>query len=141
MEYIKRAEERAHLWRVSWTLRIALVSVFLYHGLPKLMDLGGGADVMQLPVFIFFLVAFAEVSGALLIIIGGLGHNLLFDLATRLGGLAIIPVMLGAIFMMHWGQWSFLPSETHPMGGMEFQVVLLLIALFFVLQGNGPTEH
>ena len=58
------------------------------------------------------------------------------DLVTRLGGLAIVPVMLGAIIMVHSGQWSFVPSETHPMGGMEFQVVLTLIALYFVIKGN-----
>ena len=61
-------------------------------------------------------------------------------LRTRLGGLLIVPVMLGAIFMMHWGQWHFAASETHPMGGMEFQSTLLMIALYFVVVGNkAPT--
>jgi putative oxidoreductase len=44
--------------------------------------------------------------------------------------------MLGAIAMVHWPRWSFVPSETHPMGGMEFQVVLMLLGLFFALRGN-----
>ena len=55
---------------------------------------------------------------------------------TRLGAAMIIPVMLGAIVMVHWGQWNFLPSQTHPIGGMEFQVVLLLVSLYFVAKGN-----
>ena len=38
--------------------------------------------------------------------------------------------------MIHWGHWNFLPSETHPMGGFEFQAVLLLIMLFLVITGN-----
>lgn len=38
--------------------------------------------------------------------------------------------------MVHRGQWSFVASESHPMGGMEFQVVLTLIALYFVAKGN-----
>mgnify|MGYP001361145532 CR=1 FL=1 len=43
--------------------------------------------------------------------------------------------MLGAIWLVHWGRWNFVPSEDHPMGGMEFQVVLLLIMLFFIALG------
>ena len=37
----------------------------------------------------------------------------------------IVPVMAGAIALVHWGKWSFVASESHPMGGMEFQVVLM----------------
>jgi len=37
---------------------------------------------------------------------------------------------------VHWGQWSFVPSASHPMGGMEFQVVLMLIMLYLVVTGN-----
>lgn len=55
---------------------------------------------------------------------------------TRLGAAMIIPVMLGAIVMVHWGQWNFLPSQTHPNGGIEFQVALLLVSLYFVAKGN-----
>jgi putative oxidoreductase len=38
--------------------------------------------------------------------------------------------------MVHWGQWSFVASDSHPMGGMELQVVLLLIGLYFLIRGN-----
>ncbi len=55
----------------------------------------------------------------------------------RVGAAAIIPVMLGAIFMVHWGQWHFMATETHPMGGMQFQVTLLLILSYLALKGNG----
>ncbi|MFQ5906936.1 MAG: DoxX family protein, partial [bacterium] len=89
-------------------------------------------QMMNLPVFIVLLVALAETVGSILIIAGGLWK----DWMTRLGALMQIPVMLGAIFMVHWGQWNFLASETHPMGGVEFQVVLLLIQLYFVIVGN-----
>ena len=101
----------------DWLLRIALAAVFLFHGIGKFIGdegVGGFAQMMGLPLFVAYLVAFAEVAG----------------------GLAIIPVMLGAIFMVHWGRWNFATSESHPMGGMEFQVVLLLIATWFAL-GNG----
>jgi len=115
-----------------WLLRIALASVFLYHGLGKFPQLPQLAQMMQLPVFIVLLVALAETVGSLLILLGGFWQ----DWMTRLGALMQIPVMLGAIFMVHWGQWSMIPSETHPMGGIEFQVVLLVIQLYFVIVGN-----
>ncbi len=38
---------------------------------------------------------------------------------------------------VHWGRWGIEPAEGFPMGGMEFQVVLLLTALYFVVMGNG----
>ncbi len=117
---------------VHWVLRLALASVFLYHGLGKFPQLPQLGQMMQMPVFIVLLVALAETVGSLLILLGGFWK----DWMTRLGALMQIPVMLGAIFMVHWGQWSFIPSQTHPMGGIEFQLVLLLIQLYFVIKGN-----
>jgi putative oxidoreductase len=119
-----------------WALRIAILSVFLYHGLDKFGDLGGFAEMAGMPVAVAFLVALAEAGGALLVFVGGF----LKDWMTRLGALAIVPVMLGAIFMVHWGQWHFMASETHPMGGMQFQVTLLMILVYLALKGNGVNE-
>lgn len=120
-----------------WLLRTALASVFLFHGLQKFfMGIGGFAAMMELPIAIAFLVALAEVLAGLGIIAGAAWHNRWGDIATRLAALAIVPVMLGAITMVHWGQWSFMASESHPMGGIEFQVVLLFLALYFFLRGN-----
>ena len=78
------------------------------------------------------MLAMVETLGGALVLVGGFG----FDWATRIGGLLIVPVMIGAIMMVHWPQWSFVPSETHPMGGMEFQVVLLTLGLYFFIRGN-----
>lgn len=115
-----------------WALRLAILSVFLYHGLDKFGDLGGFAEMTGLPLAMAVLVALAEAGGAVLVFVGGFTR----DWVTRLGALAIIPVMLGAIFMVHWGQWHFMATESHPMGGMQFQVTLFLILLFLLLTGN-----
>ncbi len=120
-----------------WPLRIALASVFLYHGLTKFGDLSGMAAMMGVPVALWGLVAVIESVGGLLIIAGAFSK----DVVTRIAGLLLIVPMLGAIAMVHWPQWSFVPSQTHPMGGMEFQVTLLLIALYFVLRGNGDSAN
>lgn len=121
-----------------WLLRAALASVFLYHGLQKflLMGIGGFAEMMGLPLAIAGAVALAEVAAGAGILAGAAVRGPLGDLATRLAGLAVVPVMLGAIAMVHWGQWSFVASQSHPMGGMEFQVVLLLLGVYFALRGN-----
>ena len=116
-----------------WLLRFALGSVFLYHGLTKFPQLQDLANMMGMPVAMVGLVAVMETLGGALVLAGGFSKEIL----TRVGGLLIAPVMLGAIFTVHWGQWSFVASDSHPMGGMEFQVTLLLIALYFVLVGNG----
>lgn len=116
-----------------WLVRIAVAAVFIYHGLDKFTQLNGMAQMMGLPVAVMAAVALAETAGGVLILAGGV----LDDWVTRLGGLLLIPVMLGAISMVHWPRWPFTPSDTHPMGGMEFQVTLLLVASFFVIYGNG----
>lgn len=82
------------------------------------------------------LVALAETGGGLLVLLGGFRDDVLSDRITRLGAALNIPVMIGAIAMVHWGQWNFLPSATHPIGGIEFQTVLLLIMLYLVITGN-----
>ena len=115
-----------------WLLRLCLTSVFIYHGSMKFMNIEGFTQMMGLATPTAVLVAFAEVVGGIGIIVGGLSS----DLVTRLAGLAIAPVMLGDIFMVHWGRWNFMASEEFPAGGMEFQVVLLLIAIYFVVVGN-----
>lgn len=124
-------EKNAH-----WLLRIALASVFIFHGLLKFANLEGFAQMLPISYTEVVLVALAETGGGLLVLFGGFGTTRLFDLATRIGAALNIPVMLGAISMIHWGRWNFLPSESHPLGGFEFQAVLLLIMLYLVIAGN-----
>ena len=119
-----------------WLLRISIVSVFLYHGTLKLMDLEGFANMLPISYTAVVLVALAQVGGSLLLLLGGLSQSRLADIATRVGAFLNIPVMIGAISLVHWGRWNFVPTETHPLGGMEFQVVLLLIMSYVVIKGN-----
>jgi len=115
-----------------WLLRIGLAGVFIFHGIFKVMNLGGFSEMMGLPTSVAALVTFAELAGGVGIIVGAFTN----DLITRLAGLAMAPIVLGAIFMVHWGRWNFTPAEGFPMGGMEFQVVLLFTALYFLVMGN-----
>ena len=119
-----------------WLLRIALASVLVFHGALKLMNLEAFAQMLPISYLQVVLVALAETGGGLLLLIGGLRNDALFDLATRVGAALNIPVLIGAIVIVHWGRWNFVPSETHPMGGFEFQAVLLLLTLYLVVTGN-----
>ncbi len=103
-------------------------------GIDKFM--GGGleefAGIAGVSVAVAGLVALTEIAAGLLVLVGGFSNSWI----TRLGALATLPVMLGAIFMVHWGQWHFMPTATHPMGGMMFQVTLVMLALYLLLRGN-----
>ncbi|MBA2238001.1 MAG: DoxX family protein [Lysobacter sp.] len=117
-----------------WLVRFPIISVFTFMGIDKFV--GGGveefATTSGLSVAVAGLVAIAEIAAGLLVLIGGFTNGTI----TRLGALAAVPVLLGAVFMVHWGQWHFMPSATHPMGGMMFQVTLLMLALYLLLRGN-----
>lgn len=115
-----------------WLLRLGIGSIFLYHGLTKFPQAAPMAEMMGMSVFMLVLVAAAETAGGALVLLGGFGSQLF----TRLGAVLLIPVMLGAIGMVHWGQWSFAPSETHPMGGMQFQVLIILVLGYLALRGS-----
>ena len=96
----------------------------------------GFAEMMGLPLVVIAAVTFAEVAAAIGYIIGGFGR----ELFTRLASLALIPVLIGAIVLVHGPRWSFVPAEGYPMGGMEFQVVLLFVSVYFLIVGNGSSD-
>lgn len=112
-----------------WFLRVALAGVFLYHGLTKFPDLAGTAEFLGMPLFVAGLLAAAETLAGILILLGGF----LKDWMTRLAGLIIAVVMIGAIFKVHLANgWSFMNN------GMEFQFTLTMLGLYFLAVGNRP---
>jgi putative oxidoreductase len=117
-----------------WLPRIALAAIFLYHGFGKFPAAEGMAEMMGMPVFIVYLLGVAEVVGGLFILLGGIGQ----DWATRIAGLIFSVVMLGAIFMVHLQHgWNSINMGGGNEGkGMEFQVLILFVSLFFAFRGN-----
>lgn len=121
-----------------WLLRAALATVFIFHGLDKF--LGGGitgfAQGMGLPPQVALLVAVGELGAGTFMLLGGLIAERSGGTITRLGAIGMIVILLGAIFMAHWGQWHFMPTATHPVGGMEFQVTLAFMSAYMLIKGN-----
>lgn len=120
----------------DWLIRLSVAATFIYHGLDKFPNIAAGAEMMGMAYITWLAVALGEVAAGLALLGGGALRTRLGDIATRLGGVGVVIIMIGAIWMVHWGQWSNIPSETHPFGGMEFQTLLLAVGAFFALRGN-----
>ncbi len=130
---------RGHLERhAHWLLRAAIALVFLYHGCYKFIGSGIVAFALELglPPTVAALVAGIEILAGTAVVVGALVGGAFGDFVSRLAGIAVVPVMIGAIAMVHWGQWHFAATNSHPMGGMEFPVVLLLLGGYFAARGN-----
>jgi len=128
MDALNKFAPNAH-----WLLRLALVGPFAFHGLGKFFNLAGTAEMMQMPVAMVLVIGLVEVGGVVILLAGGMAK----DWMVRLAGLGLAGVMLGAIGLVHFQNgWNSIGNM-----GMEFQVTLLLVALYFVIVGNGESSE
>jgi len=111
-------------------LRLALGALFLAHGLLKLLVFkpSGTASYFRslgLPGFVGYLTIAAELGGGTLLILG---------IATSLVSLALIPLILGTIFMVHGSKgWMF----SNEGGGWEFPAFWAVSLLLQAMLGSG----
>ncbi len=108
-------------------MRLALGTVFMAHGWAKLADPLGSPEGLTIaswgwayPVFWAWAVALVETFGGLLVIVG---------LFTRTAAALIAVVMIVAILKVR--------LERGLVGGFEFELALLAIAIALVLTGAG----
>lgn len=120
----------------DWLIRLSVAATFIYHGATKFPNIAAGAEMMGMPFIVWLAVALGEIAAGVALLTGGALRTSFGDILSRLGGSGVAIIMVGAIYLVHWGQWSNVPSETHPFGGMEFQTLLLAVGVFFVLRGN-----
>ena len=113
---------------IHWVLRLVLAATFIMHGYPKLgYNLGMN--------FIGYLVGPFEIFGAIFLLLGAFSK----DIITRLGGLMIAIIMLGAIFIIHFqdGWMMHATADSVPYTrGFEWQALILAVSLMFVFKGN-----
>ena len=110
-------------------LRIGLGTMFLAHGLLKVLvfTLPGTAGFFEqvgFPGWLAYIVTFAEIGGGALLIAG---------IAVRAVTLALIPVLLGALYVHFGSGWVF----SNPNGGWEYPAFLVLASVVQVLLGPG----
>jgi putative oxidoreductase len=109
-------------------LRLVLGIIMLYHGWPKLTNLGGTIEGFSgmgipLPALAAVFATVAEIVGGLLILVGAF---------TDIAGLLFAIDMLGAIIFVH-AKNGFSAAN----GGVEFPLALLAMALTVALVGPG----
>ena len=110
-------------------LRIALGTMFVSHGLLKLMvfTLPGTVAFFEqvgFPGWTAYLVTAAEISGGVLLLAG---------IGVRAVSVALIPVLLGATYVHFGSGWVF----SNPNGGWEYPAFLTLAAVVQALLGPG----
>ena len=110
-------------------LRVALGVMFLAHGLLKALvfTLPGTVQFFEslgLPGWTAYAVIAAEIVGGLLLILG---------VQTRWVALALLPVLLGAVWTHAGNGWVF----SAPNGGWEYPLYLSLLAVVQAMLGDG----
>lgn len=110
-------------------LRLSSGALFLAHGLLKvnvftIPGTVGYFESLGLPGFVAYLTIFAELAG---------GTALILGVATRLVALALIPVLLGAVWVHSGNGWLFSAEG----GGWEFPVYWALTQVVIALLGSG----
>jgi putative oxidoreductase len=113
-------------------VRLALGSIFFLHGAQKVLGWFGGpglqgfvawTSTLGIPTPLGYLAAFAEFIGGILLFTG---------IAAELGALMVIPVMIGAVFAVHWSHGYFAQN-----GGFEYPFNLIIFALAIMVGGPG----
>ena len=119
----------------AWALcliRLMLGVVFIAHGSQKVLGLFGGpgltnfvawAATVGIPAWLGYWAALFELAGGLLLFCG---------IASELGAVMIMCVMMGAIWFVHGSHGFFLQNN-----GFEYVLVLLLMALAIIIGGAG----
>ena len=110
-------------------LRIALGTMFVAHGLLKLLvfTLPGTAEffaAVGFPAWLAYPVTFAEIGGGALLILG---------VQTRAVSVALLPIVLGAISVHFANGWVY----TNPNGGWEYTAFLSAAVVAQALLGDG----
>jgi putative oxidoreductase len=111
-------------------LRISLGTLFIAHGLLKLLVYKPAGTTayfrsLGLPGFVGYLTMAAELGGGALLILG---------FATSLIAIALIPLILGTIYMVHGSNgWVFANNG----GGWEFPAFWAIVLVVQALLGSG----
>ena len=109
-------------------LRLAVGTIFLFHGLPK-KGLWSARPSGQMPAGLLTrlrILSIVEPAGAL---------GLIFGFLTQLAGLGLVIVMLGAITFLTTKVHRKFKEQNAP--GWEFEFLLLVCALVIAILGGG----
>jgi len=111
-------------------LRVSLGVMFIAHSLLKILVFtpAGAAGFFQslgLPAFLAYLTMAAELIGGAMLIAG---------IATRWVSLALLPILIGALVLVHWSNGWLFGNEG---GGWEYPAFLIMASLALACLGDG----
>ena len=132
MNYLKKL---AKINLSTWLLRVPLAIVFIQQGLAKIPVTLEDAQSFDLPLVVWFFVAWGELGAGLGLIIGGLFiWNRLWpwvgDLITRFSGFTIGCIMTGVIWIGEPESFMYVILYDN------LHVLLWVGGLFFAMRGN-----
>ncbi len=132
MSYLKKL---AKINLSTWLLRVPLAIVFIQQGLAKIPVTLEDAQSFDLPLVVWFFVAWGELGAGLGLIIGGLFiWNRLWpwvgDLITRFSGFTIGCIMTGVIWIGEPESFMYVILYDN------LHVLLWVGGLFFAMRGN-----
>ena len=120
---------------LDYLIRLPIAASFIFHGVTKFPIQQGAADMMAFgsPILLGA-VAIVEIALGIALLAGPFVNKML----TKAAGFAAVIIMLGAIYQFHWPRWSFTadPVGGFPMGGMEFQVLIIGASLYLALKSD-----
>ena len=110
-------------------LRLALGTMFVAHGLLKVMVFTlpgtvGFFEQVGFPGWMAYVVTFAEIGGGVLLLAG---------IAVPAVSIALLPVLLGAVYVHFGSGWVFSNAN----GGWEYPAFLAVAAIVQALLGPG----
>tara|TARA_X000000950_G_scaffold289078_1_gene409589 strand:- start:998 stop:1402 length:405 start_codon:yes stop_codon:yes gene_type:complete len=119
----------------TWLLRVPLAIVFIQQGTAKIPVTLEDAQSFDLPLVVWFFVAWGELGAGLGLIIGGLFiWNRLWpwvgDLITRFSGFTIGCIMTGVIWISEPESFMYVILYDN------LHVLLWVGGLFFAMRGN-----
>ncbi len=132
MSYLKKL---AKINLSTWLLRVPLAIVFIQQGIAKIPVTLEDAQSFDLPLVVWFFVAWGELGAGLGLIIGGLFiWNRLWpwvgDLITRFSGFTIGCIMTGVIWIGEPESFMYVILYDN------LHVLLWVGGLFFAMRGN-----
>jgi len=113
----------------AFLLRLGLGTMFVSHGLLKVLVFTlpgtvGFFEQVGFPGWLAYVVTFAEIGGGVLLLAG---------VAVRAVSVALLPVLLGALYVHSGFGWVFSNAN----GGWEYPAFLALISIVQALLGPG----
>jgi putative oxidoreductase len=115
-------------------LRLALGGIMAAHGAQKLFGWWGGPGLSGTAGMcnkMAYRAPFLMACGLALAEFGG-GLSLATGLLTPLGALAVVTVMINAVYLVHWAKGFFVAN-----GGYEFNLLIVASALALATIGPG----